>query len=72
MLLCSNFTLLEFNPFGDATFNMDILMLLFVVLFNDISAKLPSCFSELAVEVFLCLYFRVTRRFMLRMQRELV
>jgi len=28
-------------------------------------------FSELAFEVFLCLYFRVTRRFMLRMQREL-
>ena len=28
-------------------------------------------FSELAFEDFLCLYFRVTRRFMLRMQREL-
>ena len=28
-------------------------------------------FSELAFEVFLCLYFRVTRHFMLRMQREL-
>jgi len=27
--------------------------------------------SCLAFEVFLCLYFRVTRRFMLRMQREL-
>ena len=28
-------------------------------------------FSELAFEDFLCLYFRVTRRFKLRMQREL-
>jgi len=28
-------------------------------------------FSELAFEVFLCLYFGITRRFMLWMQREL-
>jgi len=31
----------------------------------------PKSFSWLAFEVFVCLYVRVTRRFMLRMQREL-
>jgi len=51
MLLCSNFTLLEFNPFDDATFNIDYSNTSSLsVLFNDISAKLPNCFLNLLLK----------------------
>jgi len=41
------------------------------LLFNEVIGELPSCFMNLLFEVFLCLYFRVTGRFMLRSQDEL-
>jgi len=57
MLLCSNFTLLEFNPFGDATFSIDILMLL-VCLCCSMTLALNfqfvfwTCFWSLSLLVF--------------------
>jgi len=69
LLHCSNFVLLEFNPYGDATLTFECFFFVFAVQwYYWQSSKL---FSELAFEDFLCLYFRVTRRFMLRMQRKL-
>jgi len=41
------------------------------LLFNEVIGELPSCFMNLLFEIFLCLYFIVTRRFMLRSQDEL-
>ena len=57
MLLCSNFTLFEFNPFGDATFNIDILMLLLclccsMTLVLNFQVVFWTCFQSLPLCVF--------------------
>jgi len=50
------------------TFGVPIFVLIIVIPWNHWQAS--KSLSWLAFEVFLCLYFRVTRRFMLRMQHE--